>query len=194
MLDSHIPCCSLHKNSTMWCLYFHLQFPPGLWMNNRQAPETNPHPPRQPTPGCRPVQMCSQCTLYSTVDRESSGCSLVCPEIWREVKLESNILRSALTTMYKSCLPISLTETWTFCLLDDRFCAFIFTKTTKFVRTPLNSCVAGALLCYCTDRVPCRWSLVNYCRGYKESAGQRGEGQRPAKSGDTYCTVFEKKT
>lgn len=49
-------CCSLHKNSTMWslkvwagiCLCFHLQFPPGLWMNNRQAPETGPHPP-QPT-------------------------------------------------------------------------------------------------------------------------------------------------
>lgn len=26
-----------------------LQFPPALWMNNRQAPETGPHPPLEPT-------------------------------------------------------------------------------------------------------------------------------------------------
>lgn len=49
-LGPHYSCCSLHKNSTIWsltvwagrCLWFHLQFPPGLWMN--QPPSSRGQP------------------------------------------------------------------------------------------------------------------------------------------------------
>lgn len=82
------------KNSTMWslkvsagrCLCFHLQFPPGLWMNNQQAPETSPHPP-QPT-----NHWLSSSPYVFTVHTFSS----------KEL-LESCIPEGLLNTTFKSC-------------------------------------------------------------------------------------------
>lgn len=116
MLDSHPSTsrCSLHKSSTMWslkvwagrCLCFHLQFPPGLWMNNRQAPETGPHPPQTDQPLAVFQSKCVHSAHFALLWTGSSRCSVVCLKMWREIAPESCIPKGLLTTTFKSCAGI----------------------------------------------------------------------------------------
>lgn len=86
------------------CLFI-LQFPPGLWMNNRPAPETGPHPPQEPAshwPASRPNVF----TVHTSAQTESSCSSVACLETRSE--LESFIPWGLLTLMFESRAGIFL--------------------------------------------------------------------------------------
>lgn len=93
--------------------FFILQFPPGLWMNNRPAPEAGPHPPQEPAshwPASRPNVF----TVHTSGRTESSCSSVACLETRSE--LESFIPSGLLTLMFESragifCFLLPFTET-----------------------------------------------------------------------------------
>lgn len=109
------------RSCTLWSLkvsgeedvcLFILQFPPGLWMNNRPAPETGPHPPQEAAshwPASRPNVF----TVHTSARTESSCSSVACLETRSE--LQSFIPRGLLKLMFESragifCFLLPFTE------------------------------------------------------------------------------------
>lgn len=137
------------------CLCFHLQFPPGLWMDNRQAPENQPASSTTNQPLAVFQSKCVHSAHFPLPWTESSCCSVVCPKMWREIVLVAS-QGSTYCDVQELCWHILLHflvslkhENVTYIIAaDDSFCSFILPR-------PLGSCVS--LLKGSANR---RWLLV----------------------------------